>query len=62
MVKYYTGWCPWHKELIYSKPERKKDAFLSNALNLLKARKDQEALAGFEQILLAEPDNLLALW
>jgi len=42
--------------------EKKEAQSLEAGLSLLKNRRDKEALAVFETVLLAEPDNLDALW
>lgn len=42
--------------------EEKKERYLSQALDLLKHRKDKEAYAIFDSILARQPDNLYALW
>jgi tetratricopeptide (TPR) repeat protein len=47
------------KDTVISRPA---GALISQAMKLLKFRKDSEALAQFEQILLEEPLNLDGLW
>lgn len=58
------GVCPLAQILSLQKREiiPRKDLGKNEALGLLKARYDKEALAIFENILLNEPDNLEALW
>ncbi|MFA5411566.1 MAG: tetratricopeptide repeat protein [Candidatus Omnitrophota bacterium] len=60
------GVCPFRPRAAISKIESikktKQDAFVDKAFLLLKARKDKDALAIFEKILLEQPDNLACLW
>lgn len=60
------GTCPFKLKFKAQKIEcAKKDKpakSLNNAFVLLKNRKDKDALAIFERILLTQPDNLDALW